>query len=128
MSYVDPYPTIGEYGGHRFVTRTLNGDYITEDNTFAWTDTDDIFNTHTNIINFDDGVASVLYEVGRLAAYPGLCHVRTKDGSNYTADIQVSETYEYTRGPRLNKYSLSITRVDNEELDGVTLEEWTNTN
>lgn len=39
-TYVDPYPTIGEFGGHRVVLRTANGDYITQDNQPAWTDYD----------------------------------------------------------------------------------------
>ena len=38
-AYVDPYPTFGEFGGHRIVNKTANGDYITSDNEFAWTDT-----------------------------------------------------------------------------------------
>ena len=180
VSYVDPYPTIGAYGGHRFVTRTENGDYITQENEFAWVDTreeqGDLFENHSNIIDFEDGRAFVLYEADisnswkkdfqetqylggsiqgdwnkavsrtstvsatavsdydqelvqtmrRLASHPGVCHVRTKDGSNYTADVQVSETYEYTNGPRLNKYDLSITRVNTSELDGMTLEAWNN--
>ena len=179
--YVDPYPTIGEYGGHRFVTKTVNGDYITEDNSFAWTDTSeedgDIYENHANLIDFEDNQISVLYEVDlsnswskdfketrylggsiqgdwnkavsrttsinsvsvsefdqemiqsmrRLAEFPGICHIRTKDGSSYAADIQVSETYEYTRAPRLNKYSLSITRVDPETLDGITYDSWLET-
>lgn len=180
-TYVDPYPTIGEYGGHRFVTRTINGDYITGDavkGDFAWTNTSkedgDIFETHSNIIDFAYGRAYVLYEVGisnswskdfketkylgghvqgdwnrgvtrtgsinvtavsdydqdlvrtmrELAAYPGICHVRSKDGSSYSADVQINETYEYTRAPRFNKYSLSITRIDSETYDGMTYEEW----
>ena len=28
-TYVDPYPAFGEAGGHRLVTRTINGDYAT---------------------------------------------------------------------------------------------------
>ena len=28
-TYVDPYPAFGEAGGHRLVTRTVNGDYAT---------------------------------------------------------------------------------------------------
>ena len=28
-TYVDPYPTLGEMGGYRFVLRTANGDYVT---------------------------------------------------------------------------------------------------
>lgn len=34
--YVDPYPAFGSHCGHRIVTRTANGDYITEDNQLAW--------------------------------------------------------------------------------------------
>lgn len=177
-TYVDPYPTIGEYGGHRFVCRTANGDYITDENEIAWYDTDendgDRFDTHANIIDFNNEQVFLLYEVDlsnswskdfqetkylggsiqgdwnpgvsrtatlnvttvsdydqdtirlmhKLAAYPGICHVRTKDGASYSADVQVNETYEYTREPRFNKYDLSITRVDSETMDAVTLEEW----
>ena len=36
--YVDPYPAFGDFGGHRIVYRTYNGDYITEDNELAMTD------------------------------------------------------------------------------------------
>ena len=180
-TYVDPYPTIGEYGGHRFVTRTANGDYITTEGTkgsFAWTDTgaeeNDIFETHTNIVDFDGNQVFLLYEVDlsnswtkdfketkylggsvqgdwnegtsrsssmnvtavsdydqetiklmrKLADYSGVCHVRTKDGSSYSADIQVQENYEYTNTPRFNKYSLTITRVNQEKLDGMLYSEW----
>lgn len=37
-TYVDPYPALGEFGGHRIVYRTVNGDYITEDNNIAMVD------------------------------------------------------------------------------------------
>jgi hypothetical protein len=37
-TYVDPYPAIGEHGGYRVVYVTANGDYITQDNEFAWID------------------------------------------------------------------------------------------
>ena len=53
--YVDPYPTIGEFGGYRFVTRTANGDYITDGedkSSFAWTDTDGNIDVGYNIIDF----------------------------------------------------------------------------
>lgn len=36
MAYVDPYPAFGDFCGHRIVTRTANGDYITESNELAW--------------------------------------------------------------------------------------------
>ena len=35
-AYVDPYPAFGEFCGHRIVTKTANGDYITESNALAW--------------------------------------------------------------------------------------------
>ena len=35
-TYVDPYPAFGGHCGHRIVTRTANGDYITESNELAW--------------------------------------------------------------------------------------------
>lgn len=38
VKYVDPYPTLGEFGGHRVVFKTKNGDYITADNHKAWVD------------------------------------------------------------------------------------------
>ncbi len=38
VTYVDPYPALGEFGGYRIVYKTYNGDYITEDNNIAWTD------------------------------------------------------------------------------------------
>ena len=37
--YVDPYPAIGEMGGHRVVSRTANGDYITSSNSIGFYDT-----------------------------------------------------------------------------------------
>lgn len=37
-AYVDPYPAIGEFGGHRVVYKTVNGDYITAANKLAWVD------------------------------------------------------------------------------------------
>lgn len=53
--YVDPYPAIGQFGGHRFVFRTANNDYITEDNEYAWVDTNDVLKSDYNIIEFGSG-------------------------------------------------------------------------
>ena len=67
--YVDPYPAFGEFGGHRIVYRTKNGDYITEDNDMAWTD----YNADENsdykhdlfgvVIDFDDEQLILPYNV-----------------------------------------------------------------
>lgn len=177
-SYVDPYPTLGENGGHRVVLRTANGDYITEDNTPAWVDLGadegDNLELHSIVIDFDGyravlpynvkldnswnkdfqetrylggsvvgdwnpGVkrrlsASTDYHVSgdndetiqtmrRLADYPGICHVRTPDGSSFAADVQVSENWQYSR-EGIPSFNLTITRVDTEGFDGVTIAEW----
>jgi len=174
-TYVDPYPVIGEYGGHRFVFRTINGDFITEDNELAWVDTYDPIDTQYSVVidfgsdrvnlsrNVDlsskwekdfeetrylggsiqgdwnsgvlrtgsiDAVALTLTDqdtiqaMRRLAEYTGICHVRTADGSSYAADIQVSEDYDHKTGRMVASFSLEITRVDPEELDGLTYEDW----
>ena len=180
-TYVDPYPALGEMGGHRVVLVTHNGDFITEDNEIAMFDSEEL-ETDTivpndeqlNIIDFDgrqikfyydtdysntwakdfqetqylggsiqgDWNAAVsrsgtlstqaltvldqdmLQDVRRLAEHPGICHVRTADGSSYAADIQVSEDRTHDDQEMLANYSLSITRVDSQGFDGVSLEDW----
>lgn len=171
-TYIDPYPTIGETGGHRFVTITKNGDYITDDNKLAWYDTGKEEGDHLrvwfNIFDFANDQAKLTYDVEisnswkkafeetqylggstqgdwnpainrtgsikgtsveaadgdvrqimrKLAEHAGSCHVRTKDGSNYCADVQVSEDYKYAQGVKRAEYSLDITRVEQTELDG----------
>jgi len=59
-----------------------------------------------------------------LAEYPGICHVRTPDGSSYAADVQVSDGLGYDTAGRLDAFTLEITRVDSEELDGMPYSEW----
>ena len=173
--YVDPYPAIGEFGGYRFVFRTKNGDYITEDGMLAWTDIyETIEDDDYNIIDFDGGQiiltrnidlssswekdfqetrylggsiqgdwnpavsrsASIgakaltltdqdtIEAMRRLAVHPGICHVRTKDGSSYTADVQVTENYPQKNRGMVAEFSLKITRVDPEELDGLSYADW----
>ena len=60
----------------------------------------------------------------RLAAYPNICHVRTPDGSSFAADVQVSEERPRTSGKYIANYSLTITRVDSQMFDGMTLEQY----
>jgi|GEM_PF-1995593 len=60
----------------------------------------------------------------RLAAHPGICHVRTPDGSSFSADVQVSESQSYSSGGKAANFTLNITRVDPEELDGVSYAQW----
>ena len=64
----------------------------------------------------------------RLADNAGICHVRTKDGSSYAADVQVGDKYNYSSGIKTYEYTMTITRVKPEELDGMTLAEWQDVN
>ena len=66
----------------------------------------------------------VIEAMRRLATHSGICHVRTKEGSSYSADVQVSESYAVNSGNKLANFSLSITRIDPDGLDGMTLAEW----
>ena len=60
----------------------------------------------------------------RLAVYPGICHVRTPEGSSFAADVQVTEKITHADGGQKAAFTLSITRVDPESLDGVPYEDW----
>ena len=176
--YIDPYPALGEMGGHRIVFRTANGDYITEENTIAWADytQEDTggIDTMYNIIDFDGNQVRIMYDITlssgwdkdfqqtkylgghiqgdwnaavsrsgsvggslvvtqdqetiqalrRLADYPGICHVRTRDGSSYAADVQVSESRDMGRDVIRSEFTLTITRVDPEGFDGLTYADW----
>ena len=66
----------------------------------------------------------MLKDVRRLADYPGICHVRTADGSSYAADVQVSEDYTDDEKGMVTNYSLSITKVGSQGFDGMTKEQW----
>lgn len=178
--YVDPYPAIGDFGGHRIVYRTINGDYITEENQIAFTDyTADENEAYKHkvfgiIIDFGKDqmilpgnvsfsnkwskdftltkylggavqgdwnpaversmsaniTIPVEYErenielIRRLAVYPGICHVRTPDGSSFAANIDVNDDREEKWTTKLAKVSLSITKCDPEGYDGMTYEDW----
>lgn len=60
----------------------------------------------------------------QLAVHSGICHVRTPEGSSFSADVQVSEDRDLGHGAGLVNFSLSFTRVDTEGMEGVTYEEW----
>jgi hypothetical protein len=175
--YVDPFPTIGENGGHRIVFKSKDGDYITADETMAWTDFSeddgDFLPNGSTIIDFGAGRVNLDYDLDlssdwakdvevtnylggsvqgdwnpainrsgkvsaivpladvdtieglrRLADYPGICHIRTNEGSSYPADIQVSESINKDSGHKVASFDISITKVDPEALDGLTYVEW----
>ena len=59
----------------------------------------------------------------RLSEYEGECHVRTPDGSSFTADVQVKEAWDSNRGGKAASFTMKITRVD-PKVDGMTYDEW----
>lgn len=175
-TYVDPYPTLGEYGGYRLVFVTIDGDYITPENELAWLDIQTDVESEYNVIDYGQGRVQLRLDVDlssswakdfeetsylggsvqgdwnpavvrsgtvsarimtddidditalrRLATHAGICHIRTKDGSSYPADIQVSEDRTSDTAHNVASVSLKITRVDPEEPDGLTLAEWEQT-
>lgn len=52
-----------------------------------------------------------------LAAWNGICHVRTPDGSSYSANVQVSEAMSYSS--RATNFTFNITRVDPEGYEAI---------
>ena len=71
-----------------------------------------------------DQDAELITGMRNLAAFAGICHIRTPEGSSYPADIQVTEDSSFESAGNLVTFGLSITKVDPEILDGVTLAEW----
>ena len=59
-----------------------------------------------------------------LAEYAGPVHIRTKDGSSYTANVNVSESMGYNTAGKISEFNLTIQRTNPQELDGVPLSEW----
>lgn len=61
--YVDPYPTIGDFGGYRIVFKTLYGDYITTDNILAWADYATDYYTPKTLIDFGGQQAQLMLDM-----------------------------------------------------------------
>lgn len=62
----------------------------------------------------------------RLAVYSGICHIRTRDGSSFDANIDVTESRGHEPGDLTANFTLSVTRVDPEIQAGMTYEQWIN--
>ena len=175
--YVDPYPTLGNFGGYRFVFMTSNGDYITADHELAWVDVPTDLDVIFNIIDFDGGQVRLIYDINlnnswtkdfaivkymggsvegywnpaversanldgmtvvasdpetiqsmrRLATHTGPCHIRTKDGSSYTANVEVTENYSNEKSHKIAEFTMKISCIDPQGFDGLTYDEWLET-
>lgn len=67
---------------------------------------------------------ALMYSMRLLGDYPGVVHVRAPDGSNFYANVNLTDDREAKWVTRLSQVTLNITKVDAVELDGMTLEEW----
>ena len=67
---------------------------------------------------------NIIAMMRRLAVYPGICHVRTPEGSSFAADVQVKEVQSYSVAGKIATFDMSITRVDSSGLDGLPYDEW----
>ena len=181
-TYVDIYPTFGEFGGYRIVYVTKYGDYKTVDNLIAMTEYSINGNDEeiarydkflvsirfdNNVVEFPGNISlshswakdfqtttylggsvqgdwnpsvvrsgtingtipigyesETLYGLHLLADYPGICHVRTPDGSNFYGDIQVKDDREEKWVNKLSKISLNYTKVDAVEDGVMTYSDW----
>lgn len=80
--------------------------------------------TGTVSVSVPTNDTALVQAMRRLSEYAGICHVRTQDGSSFAADVQVSNTTGYDSAGRNEEYSLSITRVHPQALDGMPYSEW----
>lgn len=87
-------------------------------------DTGTTFETSVSGNTFYDLEPEVYEQLRDLADYEGICHIRTIDGTNICCNIEVSDNSTYNSLEHQHDISLSIQKVDNIELDGMTLEEW----
>ncbi len=66
-TYVDPFPTIGENGGHRLVYKTENGDYTTQNGGIAWLNLGaaqgDVLDIKNAIIDFGGDQVQLTYNL-----------------------------------------------------------------
>ena len=67
----------------------------------------------------DTSDLAMVEAVRQLADYSGICHIRLQDGSNFTADVQVSGNTGYSVAGKIETVTLNYTRVKPEVLDGL---------
>ena len=68
---------------------------------------------NTVLLKTDERIATIK----ALADYSGICHVRTPEGSCYSANVTVSESASYSTSAV--SYTFNITRVDPEGFEGI---------
>jgi hypothetical protein len=75
-------------------------------------------------VAFTEYNADVIDGLRDLAEYTGICHIRTLDGSSFSADLQVQEDRDHDDYGSKASFSISGTRVDPEGEDGLLYSDW----
>lgn len=75
-------------------------------------------------VTFYDLEPEVYQDLRDLAEHDGICRLRTIDGTNIACNIDVSDNSTYNSLEHKHDITLSYTKVDNYEDDGVTYDEW----
>ena len=177
-TYVDPYPTIGNFG-YLIVGRSVYGDYVMEEaeedyGQLAWRSVPAEYSSEKTLIDFNGDRIELYYNVDvshswakdfkktkylggsivgdyvagiertasinfvsipmieedmlesmrRLAEYEGEVHIRTREGSSFTACVQVNEDDNHDKDGFVRSFSLTVDKVDPVRLDGMTEAEW----
>lgn len=63
-------------------------------------------------------------QLRELGNTPDICRIRTIDGSNFTANINVSDSREHNHPGHMHSINLSYDKIDNPFEDGVLEEDW----
>ena len=66
----------------------------------------------------------LVYKSRLLADFAGVCHVRTPEGSNFYANVDVQEDREAKFVNRISSVTLNITKVDAIKADGIPYDIW----
>ena len=66
----------------------------------------------------------LVYRSRLLADYAGVCHVRTPDGSNFYANVDVQEEREAKWVNRISSLTFNISKVDSIGEDGMKYSDW----
>lgn len=101
-SYVDPYPAFGDFCGHRIVTRTANGDYITASNELAWflcdSDVGDIIEEDMMVIDVNGEQIELPYNISLQNSWTKDFKRTTYLGGSVKGDWNPAVTRDLTAG------------------------------
>lgn len=102
-TYVDPYPTFGEFSGYKVVTVTPTGDYITEDNGFAEYDSTEHvaypqMDPQMLVIDFDESRVELPYNIKESNTWKKDFQRTVYLGGHVTGDHNKAVTRDMTAG------------------------------